>query len=213
MGLRYWSIFGALILCLAMIIVVNVVCARPYLHDYHDWADLIAPYSPVLVALTVFCFAVLRDRFRSRENASALSQSFQSVAPLRAWVTSSMPPSPGKRLSAAGLRAFFQIADAWRLTVSEQQSLLGDVAERTMRDWKARPESATLSVDQLDRLSYVLGIYEALHNLFAQSEQADAWIRRENSAPPFGGRAASDMLFSGHMEDLIIVRRYLDAAR
>ena len=116
-------------------------------------------------------------------------------------------------LSGPGLRAFFRIAEAWRLTIAEQQKLLGGVAKQTIYNWKARPHDARLTGDQLDRISYVLGIYRALNILFTRSEQADTWMRRDNPAPPFRGHPAADLMFSGRMEDLIRVRRYLDCAR
>jgi len=118
-----------------------------------------------------------------------------------------------ERLSGPGLHAFFRIAEAWNLSIAEQQSLLGGVAKQTIYNWKARPREARLTGDQLHRISYVLGIYKALNILFTRSEQADTWLRRDNSAPPFGGRPAADLMFSGRMEDLIRVRRYLDGAR
>ena len=99
------------------------------------------------------------------------------------------------------------------MTIGEQQKLLGGVARQTVYNWKARPQEARLTSDQLDRISYVLGIYKALNILFTRPEQADTWLRRENSAPPFGGRPAADLVFSGRMEDLMRVRRYLDGVR
>lgn len=118
-----------------------------------------------------------------------------------------------ERLSASGLRAFFRIAEVWALSLAEQRAVLGGVAKQTVYNWKDRPQEARLSGDQLDRISYVLGIYKALHILFTRPEQANSWIRRENNATPFGGRPAADLMFGGRMEDLMRVRRYLDDVR
>jgi hypothetical protein len=123
------------------------------------------------------------------------------------------PVSQDARLSAAGLRTFFRIAEAWRLSLAEQRAALGNVAKQTVFNWRNHPESVHLNGDQLDRISYILGIYKALHIIFTRPEQADTWIRRPNEAPPFGGKAAAEILFSGKMEDMMRVRRYLDAAR
>ncbi|HEY4442100.1 MAG TPA: antitoxin Xre-like helix-turn-helix domain-containing protein [Candidatus Elarobacter sp.] len=116
-------------------------------------------------------------------------------------------------LGAAGLRTFFRIAEAWELSLGEQRAALGNVAKQTLYNWRAHPEAARLSGDQLDRLSYLLGIYKALHIIFTRPEQADSWIRRANDAPPFGGKPAAQTLFSGKIEDMARVRRYLDGAR
>ena len=42
---------------------------------------------------------------------------------------------------------------------------------------------------------------------------ADAWLRRPNDAPLFGGRSALDRMLSGQVSDLFLVRQYLDAER
>jgi uncharacterized protein (DUF2384 family) len=116
-------------------------------------------------------------------------------------------------LSAPAVRAFDKIAIAWQMDVAEQRAALGGVSRQTIYNWREHPERARLSDDQLDRISYLLGIYKALHILFTRPEQADSWIRRPNSSVPFGDRPAADLLFSGRMLDLIRVRRYLDGAR
>jgi hypothetical protein len=62
-------------------------------------------------------------------------------------------------------------------------------------------------------VSYVLGIYKALQILLPQQAAADAWVRRPNAAPLFGGRPALDRMLSGNVADLYVVRQYLDAQR
>ena len=110
-------------------------------------------------------------------------------------------------------KTFFKIAQAWDMDVGEQRAALGGISKQTIYNWRARPERARLTSDQLDRVSYLLGIYKALHILFTRPEQADTWIRRANGATPFGGKSAAELLFSQRMEDLIRVRRYLDGVR
>ncbi len=119
----------------------------------------------------------------------------------------------GTALSGASVRAFANIARAWGMDLREQRAALGNVSKQTIYNWRERPERARLNGDQLDRVSYLLGIYKALHILFTRPEQADSWIRRSNAALPFGGRPAAGLMFSGRIEDLIRVRRYVDGAR
>jgi uncharacterized protein (DUF2384 family) len=120
--------------------------------------------------------------------------------------------SPASAQSVAA-KTFFNLADAWRMDVGEQRAAMGGVSKQTIYNWRAHPQRARLTDDQLDRVSYLLGIYKALHIVFTRPEQADSWIRRPNAAPPFGGKPAADLIFSGRMEDLIRVRRYLDGVR
>ena len=116
-------------------------------------------------------------------------------------------------LSAVAIRTFGNIARAWRMTVAEQRAVLGNVSKQSIYNWREHPERARLTSDQLDRISYLIGIYKALHVLFTRPEQADSWIRRPNAVAPFSGRPAADLVFNGRMDSLIRVRRYLDGAR
>ncbi len=116
-------------------------------------------------------------------------------------------------MSAAGLRAFIRIAAAWGLSVDEQLRLLGDPPRSTFFAWRKVPEKAKLSRDTLERLSNILGIYQALQILLPQPQAADAWVRQPNTAPPFGGKPALERMLAGNVSDLNLVRRYLDAAR
>jgi len=120
--------------------------------------------------------------------------------------------SPG-RMAAAGLRAFVRIAEAWGLSVDEQLKLLGQPPRSTFFAWRKAPEKASLSRDTLERLSNLLGIYKSLQILLPDAAVADAWVRKPNSAPPFGGRTALDRMLAGNVSDLNLVRRYLDGVR
>jgi hypothetical protein len=124
------------------------------------------------------------------------------------------PPKPSAReLSAAGLRAFFNIARDWGLNTDAQMVLLGTPGRSTFFKWKSAPESADLKRDTLERLSYLLGIYKALQLLLPDAAAADAWVKKPNAAPLFGGRSALERMLGGNVADLVAVRQYLDAQR
>jgi hypothetical protein len=110
------------------------------------------------------------------------------------------------------LRTFFSIAEAWKLSAREAMLLLGLRSRSTYHVWK-EGRSGALARDTLERLSYVLGIYQALQILLPSGEAADAWMRKPNAAPLFGGKSALERLLSGNVSDLYEVRRYLDAQR
>ncbi len=120
----------------------------------------------------------------------------------------SQPSEAPRNFGDAGLRTYLQIANAWKLSETEQRRLLGDPSPATLTRWKRDP--ANLSRDALERISYVLGIFGALGILFPEPARAHAWIRRSNSAAPFGGRSALDRMLSGNVSDLHDVRRYLE---
>jgi hypothetical protein len=123
-------------------------------------------------------------------------------------VQTSAPPSAES--SAIAFRAFTRIADLWGLGVDEQLTLLGQPARSTFYKWR-KEGAQNLPHDVLERLSYVLGIYKSLQILLPEPERADAWVRRPNDAPLFGGGSALGRMLGGQVADLFLVRQYLDA--
>src|SRR5437764_400877 len=89
-----------------------------------------------------------------------------------------------KTASAPALRAFFRLADRWKLDTEEGMNLLGLTAKSTFFKWK-KDEDGHLSLDTLERISYLLGIFKALHILLPDQEAADGWIRKPNTARLF----------------------------
>ena len=115
-------------------------------------------------------------------------------------------------LSGPALRAFFSITDKWELDDGQRMELLGHPGKTTFYKWK-RDKEGSLSKDTLERISYILGIYKALHLIFSDARAADGWVTRPNDAPLFGGKPALTRMLSGNVADLFVVRQYLDAER
>ena len=130
---------------------------------------------------------------------------------VRAVKTQAKPNS--RDMAAAGLRAFFSIARDWGLNTDAQMVLLGTPGRSTFFKWKSAPETADLKRDTLERLSYILGIYKALQILLPDTTAADAWVKKPNTAPLFGGQSALDRMLGGNVADLMVVRQYLDVQR
>jgi Protein of unknown function (DUF2384) len=125
-----------------------------------------------------------------------------------------IPTSPNlQQMSAAGLRAFFNITQSWHLKNEQEIILLGEPSRSLYFKWKKDPQAASLGKDTLERISYILGIYKALQILLPDPVAADEWVTKPNSAALFGGRSALDRMLSGNVGDLFVVRQYLDAAR
>src|SRR3546814_12767300 len=66
-----------------------------------------------------------------------------------------------KDLTGPALRTFFNIAEAWKLSESEQMAVLGLESRSTPHNWKSGEVAAT-SNDALQRLSFVMGHYKCL---------------------------------------------------
>ncbi len=133
--------------------------------------------------------------------------------PAPAIAVKAKAPLTSRDISVAGLRAFFNIAQAWGLNTDEQMTLLGSPGRSTFFKWKAAPESADLKRDTLERLSYLLGIYKALQILLPDPVASDAWVKKPNTAPLFAGKSALERMLGGNISDLLAVRQYLDARR
>ena len=122
------------------------------------------------------------------------------------------PPVPQHTAIAAGLRAFFAVADKWGLSYEEARTLLGQPGKTTFYNWKRGDVREVVhAMDLGTRISYLLGIFKALEIIYDQPELADTWVRRPNDA--FGGRSALDRMLAGQIIDLARVREYLDSVR
>ena len=103
------------------------------------------------------------------------------------------------------------ILEQWELSREQQCAMLG-IAERSWYQWK-RDAPARVGGDTLERVSYILGIWKALRQLFPSREAHKRWPHLENAAPPFGGRPPIERMASGQVGDLYAVRTWLDGWR
>jgi uncharacterized protein (DUF2384 family) len=93
-------------------------------------------------------------------------------------------PAPGTARIA--LKAFQRVADHWGLDRNERATLLA-ASTRSIARWERASSSARLHRDQLERISYILGIFAGLHAIFGDTPFANEWVRRPNL--DFGGRS------------------------
>ncbi|TKT74676.1 MbcA/ParS/Xre antitoxin family protein [Aquamicrobium sp. LC103] len=125
-------------------------------------------------------------------------------------------PANRRRLSAPALRTFLTIADLWGLNEEERRLILGYPSRSTYHNWAklAREhQDFTLDVDVLTRISVVLGIHQALGVLYPSEREAIAWLRGPHEGTIFGGKPPLALITSGSQDGLVMVRRFLDAAR
>lgn len=120
-------------------------------------------------------------------------------------------PAMRRRSSPGALRTWLAIAQAWRLTDKQAARLLGTPLS-TYRRWKRAPQ-VILDVNQMERLSLLLGIYKNLEILLPNPDAADGWVKQANHNPMFGGQTPLDRMLGGLTQDLLAVRRHLDAER
>jgi len=115
------------------------------------------------------------------------------------------------RLSPAAIKGLLRIATHWKLRDDDTRVLLGGMSSGsfyTLKDQGAK----TLDVDQLTRVSLLIGIYKALNILYSQ-KLADAWITLPNTNPIFGGDSPLNYVKKGGIPAFLRVRQLLDARR
>lgn len=115
------------------------------------------------------------------------------------------------RLSATAIKAFRRLVVQWNLTGQQAAALLG-VSTSTWERLKPEVASKSLTQDQMTRISALVGIYKALHLLFADA-MADRWPQLVNTGPLFGHRTPVTAMIEGGIPHMLEVRRYLDAVR
>jgi hypothetical protein len=131
--------------------------------------------------------------------------------------TTPLPPPPDftlkaerERLSAAALKAFFNIIEHWQIRDEDARELLGGVSNGPYYQMKKNQEGRILSADELFRISYLIGIFKALNTLHGQP-LADRWIRLPNSNRIFNGLAPLEYMKKGGQVAMEIVRELLEA--
>ncbi|MDB5372693.1 MAG: hypothetical protein JWP04_1335 [Belnapia sp.] len=117
-----------------------------------------------------------------------------------------------ERLSPAALRAFFAIAERWTLRDEDARGLLGGPAASTFYEMKRAPEGRILDQDRMLRISYLIGIFKALHILHGEA-LADAWPQLPNTNRIFGGATPLAFMLRGGCPAMQLVRQLLDARR
>lgn len=70
-----------------------------------------------------------------------------------------------------------------------------------------------LGVETLTRISAVLGIYQALEVLFTSEQEGLDWLHSAHTSQPFEGRPPFDLITSNSLDEMLLLRRFLDDAR
>jgi Protein of unknown function (DUF2384) len=116
-----------------------------------------------------------------------------------------------ERLSRSALKGFFRLAERWKLRDEAARELLGGLSSSAYYEWK-KSTGRVLEVDRITRISYLIGIYKALHILYGD-KLADEWVRLENRNAIFGGRTPLAYMMAGGLVAMQTVRKLLDARR
>jgi hypothetical protein len=119
-------------------------------------------------------------------------------------------PETRERFSEPAVNGFFGIMDAWGVSMEQAGQLLGGVPLPSML--KLKNAQTILNSDELMRISYLVGIYQALHALLPE-KHANEWFTRQNDVPFLQGETPLEYAVRGGIPALEQIRKMLDAAR
>jgi hypothetical protein len=115
-----------------------------------------------------------------------------------------------ERMTGPALRTFFYIIERWEIPDEDARELLGGVCNGRYYQMKKDKERRILSADELFRISYLIGTFNALNTLHGQS-LADRWVRLPNSNRIFNGLAPLEYMRKGGQFAMEIARELLEA--
>ncbi len=109
-----------------------------------------------------------------------------------------------QHVSGPALAAFLRVSTAWGLDEPQERMLLGQPSPETLKSWKANRTGA-LSLDQVERISYVLRIFRLLQ----EHNGATTWLLAPRAEPIFGGRRPIDVMCLEDIRGLRQVAQFL----
>jgi hypothetical protein len=99
--------------------------------------------------------------------------------------------------------------ELWKVRDEDTKLLLGGVSNGPFYEMKKNPKEKVLDVDQMYRISYLLGIFKSINILHGQ-QLADRWAQIPNHGPLFHGQKPLQYMIDGGPSALQDVRRHLE---
>lgn len=110
-----------------------------------------------------------------------------------------------ERFHAVAVKSYFNIMKKFQVNTTDVYMLIGSPEPEVFDAWQ-RGEGRFLTVDEMRVVSFLLGIYRALHTIFKNKERANGWVHKRNDE--FGGKSALEVMLAGRIAE---VRNYLEA--
>jgi len=109
------------------------------------------------------------------------------------------------------IHTMLRILKVWNLTDAQSARLLS-VSQDVFKSWQTCvPAKCDLQLEIVERVSYLFGIYKALHILYTEAVFADSWIHRPNREALFDAATPLTHMLKDDISDLREVRRFLDS--
>ena len=121
-------------------------------------------------------------------------------------------PSELAAQAAAAFKVVLNIVDKWQWTGAEKQAILA-MSRSTLHRNIQNPQQAKLTSDQIERISYILNIHQALRIVFSNRENVYGFMRMANNNPYFNGKTPLSLIATGSFGALYEVYKRIDAMR
>ncbi len=140
-------------------------------------------------------------RIRTRSSAAQVSEAVQPRSPAALGSPRGRPPGP--------IQFALKLAGFWRLSQDNLAGLLGFGPGDTAHAGALLTGRAELhGRDVRDRIAHLFRIRESLHSLFRDLEVENEWLREPHEL--LEGKSPMSLMVGGSMEDLLLVREYVD---
>ena len=121
-------------------------------------------------------------------------------------------PQPGRKHAGTGLKVVFNILDSWGCDPEQIQNILR-ISRPAYYKYRRDPERASLTQDQLERLSYLLNIHAALRIVFENPDNVRGFMAMKNENPFFNGKSPLELVAGGSFAALYETFKRVDALR
>ncbi len=116
------------------------------------------------------------------------------------------------KANTVGLKTAMNILDKWGCSPEQEWQILGMKKSSYYKN-RENPDSARISNDQLERISYILNMHQSLRVVFDNPENVYGFMGMKNHNPFFNGRSPLELLSSGRFGTLYEVFKRVDALR
>jgi len=117
-----------------------------------------------------------------------------------------------RNMGGTGLKAVFNILDRWGCEREQILNIL-QISKSAYHKYRADPQSANLSHDQLERLSYLLNIHAALRIVFDNPDNVYGFMSMPNHNPFFNGTTPLEIIAGGNFGALYETYKRIDSLR
>jgi len=104
------------------------------------------------------------------------------------------------------------ILEKWGCTPTEKQAILG-LSKSSYYRFLKNNNLASFSNDQLERISYVANIHQALRIIFTNPSNVYGFMSMKNNNPYFNGKTPLSLIITGNFGALYEVFKRIDSMR